>query len=83
MSVIDREALFCDETKDYRNPYEPDAGDTVCLRLRTARDNADSDFLYRTGDENPKENEAGLHRGPLRLLRNLRGDRRGAGFLPF
>ena len=26
MSVIDREALFCDETKDYRNPYEPDAG---------------------------------------------------------
>ena len=50
MSVIDREALFCDETKDYRNPYEPDAGDTVCLRLRTARDNADS-VLYRTGDE--------------------------------
>ena len=44
MSVIDREALFCDETKDYRNPYEPDAGDTVCLRLRTARDNADSVF---------------------------------------
>ena len=33
ISVIDREALFCDETKDYRNPYEPDAGDTVCLRL--------------------------------------------------
>lgn len=44
ISVIDREALFCDETKDYRNPYEPDAGDTVCLRLRTARDNADSVF---------------------------------------
>ena len=31
VSVIDREALFCDETKDYRSPYEPDAGDTCLL----------------------------------------------------
>ena len=44
MMKINREALFCDETKDYRSPYEPDTGDTVCFRLRTGRDNADSVF---------------------------------------
>ena len=49
VSVIDREALFCDETQDYRSPYEPDAGDTVCLRLRTARNNADSVFYIEPG----------------------------------
>ena len=44
MMKINREALFCDETEDYRSPYEPDTGDTVCFRLRTGRDNADSVF---------------------------------------
>lgn len=31
-------ALFCDETKEYRCPEEPDAGDEVRLRFRTAAD---------------------------------------------
>lgn len=44
MKEIDREALFCDETRDYRCPYEPDEGDVVIFRLRTAKNNADSVF---------------------------------------
>lgn len=34
-------ALFADETQDYRIPEEPDTGDWMCLRFRTAKDNAD------------------------------------------
>ncbi|MBQ6833208.1 MAG: alpha-glycosidase [Lachnospiraceae bacterium] len=36
-----RAALFCDETIDYRIPEEPDTGDVVTLRFRTAKDDAD------------------------------------------
>lgn len=43
-SVINRSALFADETQDYRRPEEPDEGQRVWLRFRTARDNADSVF---------------------------------------
>ena len=35
-----RRAVFSDGTKDYRIPPEPEAGDTVRIRLRTARGNA-------------------------------------------
>ena len=38
---MNRAALFCDETIDYRIPAEPDTGDTVTLRFRTAKDDAD------------------------------------------
>ena len=38
-------ALFCDETMEYRCPEEPDAGDEVCLRFRTAADDAEHVFL--------------------------------------
>ena len=34
------EAIFCDETEDYRIPSEPTAGSTVTLRLRTGKDDA-------------------------------------------
>lgn len=34
-------ALFCDETEDYRVPAEPDEGQQVTLRFRTAKDNVD------------------------------------------
>ncbi len=40
-TVINRAALFADETIDYRRPEEPDAGDLVTLRFRTAKDDAD------------------------------------------
>lgn len=40
-TVLNRAALFTDETADYRSPEEPDAGEPVMLRFRTAKDNAD------------------------------------------
>lgn len=33
--MINKRALFSDETCDYKSPYEPEAGDRVTLRLRT------------------------------------------------
>ena len=44
-------ALFCDETKEYRCPEEPDAGDEVRLRFRTAADDVERVVLVLT-DEN-------------------------------
>lgn len=44
---IDRRALFADETSDYRTPEEPDSGDRVTLRFRTAKDGVDSVRLVR------------------------------------
>ena len=41
---MNRAALFCDETIEYRIPAEPDAGDIVTLRFRTAKD--DVDHIY-------------------------------------
>ena len=38
---MNRAALFCDETIEYRIPAEPDSGDIVTLRFRTAKDDAD------------------------------------------
>ena len=38
---MNRAALFCDETIDYRIPAEPDAGEIVTLRFRTAKDDVD------------------------------------------
>lgn len=38
-------ALFSDETKEYRFPEEPNPGDEVCLRFRTAADDAAHVYL--------------------------------------
>lgn len=38
---INLEAFFCDESEDYRIPAEPEAGDRVCIRFRTAKNNID------------------------------------------
>lgn len=35
--MINRKALFADETENFKTPYEPKAGDRVTLRLRTLR----------------------------------------------
>ena len=42
---IDRNALFCDETEDFRCPSEANAGDTVTFRFRTGRGNVDRVLL--------------------------------------
>ena len=39
--ALNREALFTDETENFRFPTEPEAGDDVYLRFRTARNNVD------------------------------------------
>ncbi len=35
--MINRRALFADETRSYKTPYEPKAGEQVTLRLRTLK----------------------------------------------
>lgn len=42
-------ALFTDETCYYRNPAEPQPGDTVTFRFRTARENVDGVKLHIGG----------------------------------
>ncbi|MGN0298658.1 MAG: glycoside hydrolase family 13 protein [Lachnospiraceae bacterium] len=49
--VLDKRALFSDETGDYRIPAEPDCGDEVILRFRTARDNVDSVYVIMNETE--------------------------------
>lgn len=44
---MNREALFTDETEDYRIPAEPEEGDEVCLRFRTGKGGADRVFFVR------------------------------------
>lgn len=39
--ALNREALFTDETENFRFPAEPVTGDRVVLRFRTAKDNVD------------------------------------------
>ena len=51
--LLKKNALFSDGTADYRQPVEPDAGDEVTVRFRTARDNVDIVWLC-TGDKKYK-----------------------------
>ncbi|RGZ00127.1 glycoside hydrolase family 13 protein [Clostridium sp. AM58-1XD] len=50
-----RDALFTDETDDYRIPAEPDPGDTVIIRFRTAKNNADGVFYIEGIDAKKSE----------------------------
>ncbi len=44
-SIINFGALFSDGTENYCSPGEPDIGDDITLRFRTAADNVDSVFV--------------------------------------
>ena len=62
---MEKAALFCDETVEYRCPEEPDPGDLVTLRFRTAKDNVDhvSVIVYGSGQRirlYKAESQAGL-----------------------
>ena len=46
---MNREALFCDGTQDYVIPAEPEAGDKILLRFRTAHNDVEEVKLL-TGD---------------------------------
>ena len=51
---IIRQALFSDETEGFRIPAEPEEGDVVTLRFRTARNNIDHVFYQEAeGEETP------------------------------
>ena len=44
-TVLDFGALFSDGTPQFVSPAEPDPGDTVVIKFRTARNNVDDVFL--------------------------------------
>ena len=46
---LNRDALFADESIQFRYPYEPEAGDEVIFRFRTLKDNADAVRLVGRG----------------------------------
>lgn len=54
---LNRKALFCDETEEFRNPAEPDTGDLVTLKVRTARDGVDAVFYVEEGQEEQRPME--------------------------
>ena len=43
--ILEVKAIFCDETENYRIPQEPKVGDSVTLRLRTKKNNAEQVYL--------------------------------------
>ena len=54
--ILVKNALFCDETEDYRTPAEPEAGDSVVIRFRTLANNVDNVYPVRgqrTADDLP------------------------------
>ncbi len=46
---INRNALFCDENENFRIPSEPEAGESVILRFRTARNDVDAVYYVEMG----------------------------------
>ena len=48
---IDKRALFCDETAEYRFPAEPECNQEVTIRFRTAKDNVDQVYLIYSNTE--------------------------------
>ncbi len=51
MERINRDALFCDETEDYRCPSEADAGEIVTFYFRTEKNGADEVTLLEYDPE--------------------------------
>lgn len=60
---IRKSALFSDETADYRSPVEPEKGETVTIRFRTAAGEGCRVYLVLRGEE--EEYELELHRGEI------------------
>lgn len=47
--MINRQALFTDETTNFKKPYEPNAGDTVYLQFRTQKNDVLKVYLILDG----------------------------------
>ena len=41
-ALLNKRALYSDETEMFQSPCEPDPGDTVTVRFRTKRNNVDA-----------------------------------------
>ena len=51
--ILNQQALFTDGGPNYRQPMEPETGDTVKIRFRTAKDNVE--HVYFCTEEEKKE----------------------------
>ena len=51
--VLNRKALFSDETANYRTPFEPEVGDRVTIKFRTWMDNVDYVFFICGSEKKP------------------------------
>jgi alpha-glucosidase len=60
--VFNKRALFSDETRQYRTPFEPEAGDVVTIRFRTLRNNVD-EIYFISGAVREKMNFAESKQG--------------------
>ncbi len=54
--IINQEALFCDETEQFRTPVEPKIGETVSLYFRTGKNDVDEIYI-KTGKTEIKMNK--------------------------
>lgn len=59
MADINLIALYSDETEFFHSPLEPDTGDTVKIRFRTAKDDVDEVALICQGQKIVLEKETG------------------------
>lgn len=55
--ILNRQALFTDAGPNFRRPMEPETGDNVQIRFRTARDNAE--HVYFCTEKEKKEMQVG------------------------
>ncbi len=53
--VFRERAVFSDETAEYRTPFEPVPGDTVTIRIRTARNNVDAVYFISGAVRKPMQ----------------------------
>ena len=53
--VLNKSALFSDGTVDYREPAEPEPGDTVTIRFRAGKNNLDMVWLCMDEQRLPME----------------------------
>ena len=50
-TYLNMDAVFTDETKQFVEPYDPDPGDTVTFRLRTAKNNVECAHFHWAAED--------------------------------
>jgi alpha-glucosidase len=53
--LLNKQALYSDETEMFLKPYDPDPGETLRIRFRTAKDNVDLVYLVRDNERIPMQ----------------------------